>query len=553
VRTEIVTSAGGVRTLDERAAGWNRVRAGARSLNATSTDLELRRTITADATALAVRDVLVNRSSGDLGLRVRHALPRSDAAAEFLGGTSLPAQPIAVAQSVPSAPTAVVTRAGVSVGLLPANDRFWVHAETDRDATTLGLRDAQSVIARGDSAVLEWRVVAVAGDHDAWLAAARSTLGADFPLDGGFGFGSFAMIDWPVEKLREWIRIRGLRFVASPAPTQSGGHGLHGTALLDAADAREKMRRFASAVHAASPDVRVLAYFHAFLCNRAGADQRYAKERVTDRNGTHLYYPSRERPREFGLYVPVVGSPFARDLDALVDQLLALGFDGLYWDEMAYSVTPFTYSEPWDGASADLAEPKLAVVRRKSSVALLAQPWTDALLARLERAGKHVVANTQPVTHSALRHRFPRFVEDIDGTAAGAARLWSPIGLGDRSRERDAADVASRIRAHLERGLLYYYYSPVVTIAEPNLTAFMFPATPRRIAPGVFIAEERILVSRSGTYGWGDLSGHEVHVFDAEGRERKHSAATAADAQERRTQISLSAGETAVIVRRPVP
>jgi hypothetical protein len=52
-----------------------------------------------------------------------------------------------------------------------------------------------------------------------------------------------------------------------------------------------------------------------------------------------------------------------------------------------------------------------------------------------------------------------------------------------------------------------------------HLTRYMFPITPLELHEGYIIGEERIITNRSGLFGWGDSSRHEVHVFNNEGRE----------------------------------
>ena len=49
------------------------------------------------------------------------------------------------------------------------------------------------------------------------------------------------------------------------------------------------------------------------------------------------------------------------------------------------------------------------------------------------------------------------------------------------------------------------------------LTHYMFPITPVELHEGYIIGQERIITNRSGLFGWGDSSRHEVHVFDDQG------------------------------------
>jgi hypothetical protein len=178
----------------------------------------------------------------------------------------------------------------------------------------------------------------------------------------------------------------------------------------------------------------------------------------------------------------------------------------------------------------------------------LVQPWVTSLAA-LEPRGKFVVANSQAATRTMQRFSFPRFVETAATANLALAHLGSPVGLGDRLRQRDAASIARGIHAHLERGVLYYYYAPQATLQQPNLTMYMFPFTPRRLRDGTLWGEERILTSRSGRFGWDDLSSHTAHVFDTAGKHVEGSARTAVEAGARWTDVQLESGWTAAIVR----
>jgi len=550
VETEISTSGNGSFRLGREPSGWDRLRVVQDRLEAQAKPLLLRRQQMLRDGFLEVRDVLVNRTASDLGVIVREALRvHPDSSDTYLGGFSLPPTPLELSSYELQAPSAVAVQGGFALGLLPGNDVLWVHATTYRDRGGIGLLDDQLCIAPGDSVILVWRVLACPGGYDDWINAARAGLGANFTLEGGFAFGSFAMSDWPQAQLREWIRVRALRFLSSPAPTQSGGHGLHGPALLDSPEAQEKMRRFAAAVHAAAPEVRVLAYFHAYITNRAGAESLYAETRHLGPNGKPVFYPYKSHPAAYPLFVPIQGSRFARDLETLISRLWDLGFDGLYWDEMSTSVTPYTYGGKWDGTSGEIDSKSQRLIRRKSVVPLLAQPWMEEQLSRLIADRRVIVANTEPVTPSLMRYRFPRFVETPENQRFAWTQLWSPIGLADRGRELRPADIPARIRDHIEHGALYYFYLPNVQLDGPTLASYMFPATPIRIRPGIFEAKERILTTRSGRYGWGDASAHEVHVFSADGREIPGSARTSAIDGVRWTELNLAPGESAAIVR----
>ena len=72
----------------------------------------------------------------------------------------------------------------------------------------------------------------------------------------------------------------------------------------------------------------------------------------------------------------------------------------------------------------------------------------------------------------------------------------------------------------LDHGCVYHWYNDMTVIpTHPHITSHMFPITPLEIHAGYVLGRERIITKTSGLFGWGDMSGHEVHVYDDTGRE----------------------------------
>ena len=516
--------------------------------------MDLHRSVAARSGYVEVRDVFVNRLNVDLGLIVRYRLSANEPATTYLGAVELPAQPVEIERYEPQSPVAFSVMREGSVGLLPGNDALWIHAESFRDSLGFGLQDPNLCIAPGDSVCLTLRVLATPEPNAwSWMDRARASLGATFPIEGGFAFGTFEMSTWSDSVLRDWITVRGLRYISTPTPSSSRGHGLHGPALLQSPSSLESMRQFASAVHRAAPGVAVLAYFHSQLLNASAETQELAPSRVLSAVKLPLEYPRPEGSEKLHLFLPERGGQFAAELQQVLATFWRLGFDGIYWDEMAYSYKPWAYGGTWDGVSGDVDRSSHLLLRRKSAVPLIVQPWVEDRLREFTALRKVLVANTEPVTMTLHNYKFPRFVETSNGIAAKSAQLWTPIGLADRLRERASSDLAIRLHDHIENGLLYYYYSPFVETQHRTVTSFMFPITPRSIRGGTIYGDERILTTRSGRYGWNDDSRHEVHVFDARGREVSSGTRPVEQDGNTWTELVVPAGGTAAIVRHPSP
>ena len=98
----------------------------------------------------------------------------------------------------------------------------------------------------------------------------------------------------------------------------------------------------------------------------------------------------------------------------------------------------------------------------------------------------------------------------------------------------------------------YHWYSDLTLIpTHPTLTEHMYPFTPLELHEGFLIGQEHIITKRSGLFGWGDSSAHEVYVYDEAGREvRDIQVPWVTRGQATFSELRLAAGWSAVIVRR---
>ena len=553
--TDVSVPRGGWRRAGAAVTGWDLRRRSAGEAVLSARDVECTRSVRRNRYAIEVHDTFVNRTHIDLGLIVRNRLrTHSPPTGVRLCGTAF--APGAGAMSIhdPQNPAVVIETQHGAVGMIPANDVAWVHAEAFYDSLGAGLADASLCIAARDSVTLAWSIlIRPAGGYREWLDLARAQLRTNIAIPGPFAFGTLGMSRWSEPQLQAWIDARAAMLVAVPAPSASGSHGLHGPALLASPSAQDSLRRFAATLHRSVPGVRVLAYFHAFLVNATVKMSRYEATRLRAADHSPMAYPRTPGSTRYELVVPEPGSAFAADLERVLQLFVDLGFDGVYWDEMSYSVRPWTYGGTWDRVSGDVDPSSHVLVRRKSAVPLLVQNWQLAQIARLRRDGKVIVANTQAATHTLLGAAIPRFVETGSGTRLASSHLGVPIGLGDRVEHRDDRSVAAGIHAHLEAGVLYYYYSAAARLTHPQLTRFMYPVTPTHLREGTVWGRERILTTRSGRYGWRDASEHAVHVFDAQGEEVGGSTRTYEEGGMRWTQLDLPPGATAAVVRVTAP
>ena len=242
------------------------------------------------------------------------------------------------------------------------------------------------------------------------------------------------------------------------------------------------------------------------------------------------------------------GKAIARNIDVIFDDAKA---DGVYWDEHEYSRWTYHYGEPWDGCSGDIDPERMTIARLKSSVTLLTDSWRVALAKRILGRGP-LIGNGAPHTRGMAGLKFPCFIETGSITNCTHAHLYSPIALGDHLTERSEGDAYGMMLAALEYGCVYHWYNDLTVVpTHHHLTRYMYPITPVELHEGYIIGRERIITKKSGLFGWGDASEHEVHVFDDTGTEVEGFAAPLVrEGGKTYTELRLAEGWSAAIIRR---
>jgi hypothetical protein len=218
------------------------------------------------------------------------------------------------------------------------------------------------------------------------------------------------------------------------------------------------------------------------------------------------------------LYVPTLeighwGEEIANVLDVIMDDI---GVDGVFWDEFAWSTTPFVYSHP-DGCSADI-DPKTHQIRRlKGSLSLVSRDFRVRQVKRIQDRGAVLIVNGAPWTRTLCQLHVPAFTETGSISHCRKMLLYSPLALGDHLTERGQKDAYRVMMSALDYGCLYAWYGSNVFPEYRTLTEHMYPITPIEIHSGYVIGRERIITNRSGLFGWDDESGFRGYVYDREG------------------------------------
>lgn len=514
----------------------------------------VKRSVRSLAESVEVTDTIENLTDSDIGLMIHHRVLLASRKVESLHLCGWPKTMKEGSQHQVMHPSVFVATEAGGFALLARDDVFRVHCRSALEGGVASISDERFGLAPRARYTMRWNFFPVPSrDYWDFVNAARRALDVNFTLDGPMGFISTPRAKAPAltdAELTAFADNCSLRYVSANIPyTEKPKYRyLHGTGYLEAADWAARTKELLQRLVKLRPGLIPVTYFHEFVSTETGSPEKYRDARVLHSDGTQANYPySYPLP----LFCPTLDNSYGRAVPGFFDWARkAVGARGIYWDEMDGTSETYTFDGRWDNHTVVMDPKTLKILQKPAMLTLLSQEWRIKQAKDIVKRGP-LIANGQPQTESMMRIHFLRFVETGDINHLIHAQLYTPVGLGDHLTEKTEKDIARQIRAHLRFGCLYYYYGGHIQTTYPQLTSRMYPFTPIELRPGVLIGEERILTVRSGTFGWGDRSKHEVHAFDETGREAPDFKAKTTERDDTTlTELRLAKGWTAAIVRR---
>ncbi len=521
-RREVVQSAFSTRTpgwaaLTEQptAAEWRTWQADGDVFRGQTAEFALERRIQSDAERIRVIDKVTNLSSDLLPLMYRHDWqPAADG--EFRAAGYQVTSENYVTQSGEH-PVVAVLSGDRSAGLVAEDDLSRAQGQLFRRNGQAGLENLRLALAPGKTVELEYTFYPLEkGDYFLLLNRIRRHWRVNFTIPAGGAFVPARQVGgFSDAELKNFMVNKGVGFAMDNVPVING-IVTHGTRLreVDMNPSRELRKRIAKL----APDVKSLIYYHSFIANGKHDVEEFKADAIQTAGGVNGDYGGGRAP----LFLPAAGSAFAQRQEELLDERYALGIEGIFWDEIAYSMYKYDYNPAhWDGVSVLIHPQTHQVIRKVTNVTLATLEWRQKMAEKIMKRGA-LIGNGAPQTRTFTQLHFPRFVETGSITNLVLSQLYTPIALGDHLSERNEFDAYRNMVKGLDFGAVYYYYRAEVKPTHPTLASYMYPITPVELGPGYIIGQERILTNRSGLFTWNDASGWETHVFNREGLEEKY-------------------------------
>lgn len=481
---------------------------------------------------LLIEEEITNLTDAETGTMFRIDLPFSRPVPHlYLGGD---ADPALLQKREPANPTIYVPLGGFGIALVAEDDILRSQAifAARPDGGSVSLRAERLLLLPKQTLRLRWSLYLLPGnDYFDFVNRLRADWGVSMRIPGAFWWNAYSRVDKPDRDLLRWLaRVKPFAAVIGSwvdreqrQSPQTVGLGA-GVMQPEFANYRLRLKRFTARLKKLDPSLKVLVYNHYFYnWPERNADRQYSDSWITDEAGKRFINPSeRNESPAAGIYPTRTNTFGTAFLETLVRERAEIGIDGFYLDETTAPGRlrdPITYSEA-DNVTALLDPDTFAVRRKVGDLTLLTAPYLDDLSQRILDARLILLGNFPPQTAAQNRMHWPRFVESDNLSHAPSAHLYSPLAFSYRFEKYTIEDVRER----LEQGLVWCVTGPEDRI---GITRRFFPLTPTRLHAGWIEAQERIITTRSGTYGWQNETAPSstnrvrLWIYDAAGKPQK--------------------------------
>jgi len=415
---------------------------------------------------------------------------------------------------------------GASVGLVPLDDVFRVHAVSNQSAVgdpnpriprqtpcpttdppSVAIGDPMLAIARGSSYQAEWAVYVgddSCSEYACFVNSLRRDYGTDqitIPGTGVLGircspaeegctdmaYQNFLDAGYTDAEWERWGKTTLAEFAAQQGaflPTDNedwipggpcGFRDVDGAAFVHEMppDMLTYLKFFASQLQNAG-GAKGLVYTHTHISTGVNDTETYKDCAVTRSNGTQVFYVECVRNGtvhyDAPLFYGTTSNAYGKVLDEYIDKVLALGFHGIYHDEFGTSSVAYTY-DTWDNVTAILDDNN-AIVALPAHLQLLTLDHELAMARKVVSAGGHMFANGAPLTMTWMREGLSvHFAETSVMWRTKHVQTYTPLMLNryagakhdpDPKYNATGVDYWGNLLDHLDDGVLSFGYDTML-------------------------------------------------------------------------------------------
>ena len=522
----------------------------------------IERVIQLHANHVAIKDTLRNTTGKDVGIIISNHLntEKKDLTSCYLGGLRGKGRRTALHN-----PTTFVSKRDLGLGMIALDDVYVVQGRVYQEADRAGISTDMFGLAPKASCTLEWAIYPSGSeDYYDFINQVRTDLG----LNGKTVQGGFTFMGRTSPPSQERMDILRPKYVAMGYLTRRADHPdfpLEGIEFPEYPQEMALLKKTFAETRQKYPDVHLMFHIAHSLYATNTPDNIFPDSRVIDRDGKHVVFPENyekyftkdalDKGWRWYIFYPTLENSFGAAMLKAVDVMMdEIGVTGVWADGlMAMFGGNFTYDR-WDGHTVEIDLKTKTVKRKFASLHLLCQDAIIAYCDKIASKGGAVLCDSGPGTLTFARNArvaaYPvetGYVEECRKTHLAPL----PMALASFSRCRSHRGTHGDILQKLRYGVLHFDY--FCEFSQKSLLTYMYPITIEEIHSGCVRGREKLITSRSGTYGWPDSRNlHFVYPSDARGVLRPNKFLTTADRSGVRTEIGLEQDEAVILRQIPI-
>ncbi|PIY48034.1 MAG: hypothetical protein COZ05_04310 [Armatimonadetes bacterium CG_4_10_14_3_um_filter_59_10] len=522
-------------TATQGEPGWKptvRKSGDALSVEAKGATYSLSRKLTLDRHRIIVRDSFRNVTDDTIGFRFANELDCTGKVVPDVAVSGNQSPDYSASQNPADNPTLFVKTGNAGLGLLIEDDVFRVQSIV-KFAYPMGMIGSNNFgLAAKASYTVEWAIYPTpTGDAWDFINQVRRDWNVNFTIPAGsFWTDCSALSRIPDDSLKQYIDWSGSKWIMAtpwldtyPLP----GRPTYEQLVEIVRPVVEKLKRIC-------PDAKLLLGTHPTMnfCppGKYYDSEEYRDSHILDENWKHFWsktytdYYCIGVAKEQGFLnfcnYTTPGNSYYRKMTMEADVALdRAGAGGIYCDEFNHynCVSPRTYGQ-WDQHYVELDNDTFEVKTDKqmAQLSLVTDEAQEQYANYILKKCGVFLANAQPVTRRMQNLHFPRFVETASVERGFHSALFSPLAYGNNPPSTDEAALFQVVRERVECCVLTHI-GGMPRLTRPCVTARMFPFTPVDIRPGIMTGNERIVTTRSGSYGWATPFKARLFVYDKSG------------------------------------
>ena len=389
---------------------------------------------------------------------------------------------------------------------------------------TSGIKDEMFALDKNASYTISWSIYFVSSsDYYDFINLVRRDWGSNITIEGPIYFINYRSVAGSSDDgIKKLIREKNAKYIAfwevrtrEIVPKYDKKVVAMGTGIFDPIfkDEIKILRKAIDKIRRVAPDVKLALYTHCFFISpEYPNDLKFKDSWITDKDGkrgisqysSRIYFP-------YQPVYPTLINSYGKAYNKFIDFFLNdLDLDWIYWDESngpgILGESYLTYNT-WDKHTAKINLETKKIKKKCAILSLICNDYIMSVADKVRRKGGFILFNGSATTKARLS--LPSFTETQDLILrCYETHLNTPLAYGFGKPSM------AELRKRLNYGTIY---ARTHLDYKSNIVTKFYPFTPEELHSGWVKGKERIITSKSGTFGWEGVFKAKLYLFDKRG------------------------------------